>query len=162
MWLFWVPASYIAYCSSSVFYCTVQHYIRVESEKLWLKSHVEKSLSSSFSTEWVGRICLEIGLWLYALKYEGICSPGFYFSCLNVIHVASENYMTSVRHRAEWGVQQLLKHHGFQPSVLSCCKFQVILTRRIVNCDNWSSWSLLELWHKLLEHFQFSPGLHID
>lgn len=97
MWWVWVPASYIAYCTFSVFYCTVQHYIRLESEKLWLKSDAEKSLSASFRTEWAGRICLEIDLWLHALKHEDICSPGFYFSCLNVIHVASEKNTTSVR-----------------------------------------------------------------
>ena len=61
------------------------------------ESDVEKSLSSSFSTELGGRICSEIGLLLCALKHEDACSLGFYFSGLNVIHLAIEKSMTSVR-----------------------------------------------------------------
>lgn len=54
---------------------------------IWLESYktesdVEKSFSSDFSTILGGRICSEIGLF-YALKHEGACSLGLYFSGLN-------------------------------------------------------------------------------
>lgn len=63
---------------------TVPLDIRLESQKAMAESDVEKSLSSSFSTELGGKICLKIGMLLYALKHEDACSLGFYFSDLNL------------------------------------------------------------------------------
>lgn len=63
---------------------TVPLDIRLESQKAMAESDVEKSLSSSFSTELGGKICLKIGMLFYALKHEDDCSLGFYFSDLNL------------------------------------------------------------------------------